>query len=302
MTSTEYVPLDDTTALAFTSTVKSIFELTTAPIVPPLTNINSLGSLRAQTIRVSLNYAASAGFGPVASGSVTGKTEYYVYELVRPVVVQGTIEGPITSATYGIGARFLMRVSTAEADFKVSLGNVAAAVQLGRVDASVSLKLFGLGAHLASITIPPDLFTFSDFDMETYEAANALIRELSVKLKDLPADSVNPTLLGVELRRLYSDDLEDALQSGNYALWRIAKGDSLTTALATAAKFKVPVDRDLIQRTYALQLQRPQLALPGAETTEFGKAEPDRTQSRAAKHLVTQYRFVTKADGTSEDA
>ncbi|OJJ17038.1 hypothetical protein BKI52_30445 [marine bacterium AO1-C] len=296
MAQTDFINISPSEINSFRNTVKDVYELGETPNVPELPNNANLN----QTISVTTNqikntFSASLGFGGV-NISADVEHEYHAYDIVKSVVVQGSIEGPIMSATYGVGCRLILKIKKTDLEVNIDLSQLAAQTELGLVNTSIALELKGFGAGSLP-NIPSDVFTFSKFDLDKFTKVNNLINSVLTFLTN-PANesSYDPILLGVDLKKLYTDDIEDILKFGNYALWRIKKGTPLKEAISIANENGVKLDEEIVRRVYALMLERPQLALENSQDLPIGSNEPNNDESGRARELLVKYRRVTKKD------
>lgn len=296
MAQTDFVNLSPAEINSFRNTVKTVYEIPTVPSVPQLPDGANLN----QNVEVTTNeikgaFSASLGFGGVNVSADT-QYEYHAMDIMKSTVVQGSLDGPILSATYGVGCRIILKIKKTNASVDVKLPQLAAQTQLGLVDTSIALQLKGFGPGSLP-NVPDDVFTFSEFDLAKYTKVNELINNVENFLTN-PANesSYDPILIGVELKRLYADDIEEVLKHGNYALWRIKKGNSLKEAFEIANERGLKVDEEIVRRVYALIMQRPQLALENSQDLPIGNNKPKNEEETRARDLLTKYRQVTKRD------
>lgn len=296
MTHTDFINVSPSQVNSFRNTVKSVYELPTVPSIPHLPEGENLNqSVDIMTNEIKDNFGASLGFGGINVSSDT-QYEYHAMDIMKSIVVQGNIQGPILSATYGVGCRIILKIRKTDVNIDVKLPQLAAQTELGLVDTSIALQLKGFGPSSLP-TVPDDVFTFSKFDFEKYTKVNQLINNvISFLTNPDNENSYDPTLIGVELERLYADDIEDVLTHGNYALWRIKKGSSLKEAFDIANEIGLKVDEDIVRRVYALIMQRPQLALENAEGMPVASNKPKNEDEARARSLLSKYRRVTKKD------
>lgn len=278
------------------NSVQTLYELPDTPEVPQLpadANLNQNFSVSTNQIKSS--FSASLGFGGV-NISADVNNEYHAYDIVKTAVVPGSVNGPIMSATYGVGCRLILKISKTEVEVNVDLPQLAAQTELGFLNTSIALQLKGFGSGSIP-NIPNDIFTFSKFDLDKFTKVNELINNVKDFLID-PANeqSYDPILLGVELKKLYVDDIEEILKYGNFALWRIRKGTSLKDAIKLANDNKVKIDEDVIRRVYALMIERPQLALTNSQDLPVGSYEPNNEEQARARELLNKFRRVTSKD------
>jgi hypothetical protein len=296
MSQTDFINLSPAEINSFKNTVKAIYELDATPSVPeflPGSNLNQNVELTTNQIKGS--FSGSLGFGGV-NIAADSNFEFYAMDIMKSRVVQGTPEGPVLSATYGVGCRIILKIKKTDISIDVKLPQLAAQTELGLVDTSIAIQLKGFGSESLP-EIPDDIFTFSEFDMEKYTKVNDLINNVVAFITNVEnEDTYEPVLIGVELKRLYSDDIEDVLINGNYALWRIKKGDSLKEAIELATENSIEIDEDIVRRTYALIMQRPQLALENAQDLPIGNNKPKNEEESRARDLLVKYRRVTKKD------
>ncbi|MCG8376215.1 MAG: hypothetical protein MI702_07010, partial [Chlorobiales bacterium] len=234
MAQTDFINLSPSEINSFRNTVKTVYEIPTAPTVPSLpadANLNQ--NVEVSTNEITGTFSASLGFGGV-NVSADSQYEYHAMDIMKSTVVQGDINGPVLSATYGVGCRIVLKIKKTNAEVDIKLPQLAAQTELGMVDTSIALQLKGFGPGSLP-DIPDDLFVFSEFDLAKYTKLNKLINNVENFLTNPDNEnSYDPILIGVELKRLYTDDIEEVLKHGNYALWRIKKGNSLKEAFEIA--------------------------------------------------------------------
>jgi len=296
MVQTDFINLAPAKKNSFRNTLKVVYELPKTPNIPELPDGANLDkNIGITTNEIKGAFSASLGFGGVNVAADT-KYEYHAMDIMKSTVAQGTIDGPVLSATYGVGCRIILKIRKTDVSVDVKLAQLAAQTELGFVDTSIALQLKGFGRG-ALPDIPDDVFTFNEFDLDKYAKINQLINNVENFLTDPKnKDSYDPILIGVELKRLYSDDIEEILTYGNYALWRIKKGNSLKEAFELAKDKGLKLDEEIVRRMYALIMRRPQLALENSQDLPAGNEKPKNEEEARARELLTKYRLVTKRD------
>lgn len=300
MPQSDFIPLSGSELTSFRSTVKAYYELEDIPVIPELpagTNMNQ--NVEIITTELNKSFGASVGISGVVNISGDAEYEYHAMDIMKRVIVTGDPAGPILSATYGIGARIILKIKKINSEIDIKLPKLAAQTQLGQVETSIALQLRGFGAGQLP-NVEDDIFTFSEFNLDKYTKVNTLINTIENYLTSPDNEqSYDPVLVGVELKRIYADDIADIFEWGNYALWRIAQKNSLSEAFKMAEEKGVQLnatEKDVVRRTYALIFQRPAFSIVGSENQAIGQAAPNNTERTKAKQLLIKYRVFTEQD------
>lgn len=296
MSKTDFINISESEINRFADTVKTVYELEQSPTIPQLPDSFNLSrNVDFHKNEVKGTFASALNFTGIDI-STNSEWEYHVVDFTISTTILGDIEGPVMSATYGVGCRIVLQIKKTDLDISIDLAQLAAQSQLGLVKVNVALHLKGFGTILPDV--PDGLFTFQKFTMDKYTKINTLINNVENLLTDTSKHSTfDPVLLGVSLKRLYTDDVEDIFESGNYALWRIKKSSSLEKAIENADKYSIKIDKEIVRRVYALILQRPPLAIEGAEALPIGKSKPGNSEQARARDLLVKYRMLSKKDG-----
>lgn len=300
MAKSDFIPVSPQELNSLRNSVQVLYELENPPQIPELpagTNMNAQVDIK--TTQLTVGFSGSIGVAGIANISTDTNYEYYAMDIMKAAVIPGDISGPVMSATYGIGCRILLKIKKIEAEVDIKLPQLAAQTELGMVDTSISLELRGFGAG-ALPNIPDGIFTFSEFDLDKYSKVNKMIDDIENFLTNPDNENTyDPVLVGIELKRLHTDDMEEVMVWGNYALWRIRQGDTLKQSFDQAEGKGIALDstaKDIIRRTYALLMQRPPYSLVGSENQQIGNNEPNSMEETKAKQMLIKYRHINKKD------
>jgi hypothetical protein len=177
-----------------------------------------LGQLLDQRFEVHSRFAAELG-GAFFSVSASGRRLIIVQDFYRAAPCQ-TEDG--TDVLYGASVRLLIGVSGFEANAKLTLPVIAAAVQLGNMQARYRLEMKGYRGKVGDLLAEPD-----ELNVETYIKLIQSVRELRKRIAD-DTSNIFPEPLFLDVP---NEPDQSALLRGSvgsvFALSQIADGRSL---------------------------------------------------------------------------
>jgi len=190
---------------------------------------------------ISLDLAVNISVGGIFSGSLDYSDHAFVLDAMLTADVTVPDDGTrlIVGTRYGTGLRILFRVSNVKSDVNLQWSVIGAAAQLGYLDASYQMLVYGLDAAPALSMLLDQFGKAGSLDAQTFASLQkSLQTEVSKQLLANRATlSATALPIAVLFSRPVASNRVDVAQSVLYAVRQIGRGLSLTQALNQGTSF-----------------------------------------------------------------
>jgi len=226
--------------------------------------------------QISVEIAASVGFGSMVDLNMEANTHFYLIELhTVNQAVDGMPGSIINKEYYGVSIRICIKAWGFAFDSNVNVGFVAAKASANA--AAVAYQVDVLGIRSSDLLSLPGLISGSigPFDVAKLQAVGASFDDMVRFVADNP-EECKPELVGVDIDLAKAKLPFEKTSSSMYALGRIRAGVDYTDAVV-----KIPSTPDNVPNIEEDSVRALFEAIIGSTTSA-----PNATQSKLARNIL----------------